>query len=137
MLTFPRLVPLTDIAQEAVNGDPVIIQRFPFKVGRERRSTAVKISNLANRLTGPARGNDLQLIDDGECVNVSSSHFMIEAEGGKYFITDLGSQCGTIVEGKRLGGNRRGGRQELLDQEVIIVGSAKSPFVFKFRTPAA
>jgi hypothetical protein len=39
-----------------------------------------------------------------------------------------------IVEGQVIGGDRAGGRAHLQDHHVIIVGSASSPFVFKFRT---
>jgi len=46
---------------------------------------------------------------------------------------DRGSVCGTIVEGRVLGGARTGGRVQVHDQDVIIVGTSASPFVFKLR----
>jgi len=69
----------------------------------------------------------------GEVHQVSREHFQIEAQEGRPFVVDRGSACGTIVEGRVLGGARQGGRAELHDQDVIIVGTSASPFVFKLR----
>ena len=44
------------------------------------------------------------------------------------------SACGTIVNDRRIGGNRTGGRVELRDRDVIVLGGATSPFVFTFVT---
>ena len=42
-------------------------------------------------------------------------------------------RVGSLVEGRVLGDARTGGRIELHDRDVIIVGTSASPFVFKIR----
>ena len=46
---------------------------------------------------------------------------------------DADRTCGTLVEGGLVGGDTRGGRRSLHDGDVIIVGSSRSPYAFKFR----
>lgn len=131
-----RLIALTPEARAALNEDQLIIERFPFRMGRESRTTLGKLTSIVDRRRqGSSRPtNDLYIADVGEFFNLSREHVMIEAEGQEFFVTDLGSVCGTIVEGKVLGGNRAGGRTQLHDHDVIILGTASSPFAFKFRT---
>ncbi len=131
----PQLIALTEDSRHALNGDQMCIDRMPFRIGRESRTLLSKMSEYVERRVGKAGpNNDLYIVDIGEFFNISREHLMIEAEGNEFFITDLGSACGTIVEGKTLGGNRAGGRTQLHDQDVIILGTALSPFIFKFRT---
>ena len=73
------------------------------------------------------------MIERGEVLHVSRERFQIEQQEGRHFVVDRGSACGTIVEGRVLGGGRQGGRAEVHDQDVIIVGTSASPFVFKVR----
>jgi len=54
-------------------------------------------------------------------------------DDGGYFLTDRGSVCGTLVEGRRIGGHRLRQRVKLSDHDVIIVGTSASQFIFKFR----
>jgi hypothetical protein len=129
------LVALTEEARAALKGQQLVIERFPFKVGRESRVGALGSRNAPERRLATApQLNDLYLLEAGEWVNVSREHFAIEREGDRYYLVDRGSACGTLVEGQRVGGDRAGGRTELRDQDVIVVGTANSPFVFKFRT---
>jgi predicted component of type VI protein secretion system len=65
-------------------------------------------------------------------LNISREHFLIEHQNGNYFIVDRGSSCGTIVEGTTLGDKRQSVSRKLENQDVIIVGSSRSKFVFKF-----
>jgi len=69
----------------------------------------------------------------GEVVNVSREHFQIEQDARDYVLVDRGSACGTIVEGRPVGGDRAGRRIALHDQDLIIVATSHSPLVFKFR----
>lgn len=62
---------------------------------------------------------------------------MIECIDGLFFLTDRRSACGTIVAGRRIGGRRKGGRTELRDGDEVIVGTSKSPYVFRFRVAPA
>jgi pSer/pThr/pTyr-binding forkhead associated (FHA) protein len=129
------LVALTADAREALHGEQRVIERFPFKVGRESRIGSERPWRATERRSGSVPHlNDLYIVEKGELLNVSREHFLIEQDGGRYFLVDRGSACGTIVEGRTVGGDRRGGRVELHDHDVIIVGTPASPFVFKFRT---
>jgi FHA domain-containing protein len=128
------LVALTNEARSTLHGEQRVIEQFPFKVGRESRTGSGRVSSATERRSGDARQlNDLYVVDAGEVLNVSREHFAIEHESGGYSLVDRGSVCGTIVEGLVVGGDRRGGRVALHDHDVIIVGTATSPFVFKFR----
>ena len=63
---------------------------------------------------------------------ISREHFAIECVGDRFYLTDRGSACGTIVAGKRVGGNRIGGRTELRSGDVIILGTHETRYVFRF-----
>jgi FHA domain len=130
------LVALTEEARVALRGEQHVIERFPFKVGRESRLARRKAWPTAEQRAGTApQLNDLYLVEPGEVVNVSREHFAIEHDGGdRYVLVDRGSACGTLVEGRLVGGDRSGDRTELHDHDVIFVGTSVSPFVFKFRT---
>ena len=129
-----RLIALTDEARIALEGGERVIERLPFRVGRESRVTspAPWIRGERRQRTTPQL-NDLYLVDDAEPFNVSREHFQIEAEGDRFFLSDRGSACGTIVEERTVGGERTFARVEIREHDVIIVGHAVSPFVFKFR----
>jgi pSer/pThr/pTyr-binding forkhead associated (FHA) protein len=130
-----RLIALTEDSRRALKGDELVLKKFPFRVGRESRTLARTVADFVERRYGKVgTNNDLYIADIGEFFNISREHFMIEKVGEGFVITDAGSTCGTIVEGRQLGGNRSGGRVGLHDHDVIIVGTAVSPFVFKFRT---
>ena len=62
---------------------------------------------------------------------------MIECIDGLFFLADCGSACGTIVAGSRIGGHRKGGRTELRNGDEVVVGTYKSPYVFRFRVAPA
>lgn len=129
------LVALTEEARIALRGDQHVIERFPFKVGRESRLAGGKAWQVTEQRAGTApQLNDLYLVEPGEVLNVSREHFAIEHDVERYVLVDRGSACGTLVEGRQVGGDRSGGRTDLHDHDVIIVGTSASPFVFKFRT---
>jgi len=126
---------LTNEARTALQGEARRIDRFPFRVGRENRDP-----ESSSSWTGPERRggagpqpNDLYLVEAGKVHNISREHFEISWDGGGYFLTDRGSVCGTLVEGRQVGGHRQRQRVELSDHDVIIVGSSTSQFIFKFR----
>lgn len=127
------LVALTEEGRRVLHGDQHVLERFPYKVGRESRTGSARWAAPERRVGGAPELNDLYIVEHGEVLNVSREHFQIERHDGGYVLADRGSACGTIVEGRVLGGDRKGGRVELHDHDVIIVGTAASPFVFKFR----
>jgi predicted component of type VI protein secretion system len=73
------------------------------------------------------------LVERDEPLNVSREHFEIDRDDTGYILVDRASTCGTIVEGQTVGGQGRGGSIPLHDGDVIIVGTSRSPNVFKFR----
>lgn len=123
---------LTPEAKAALGGDRLEITRFPFKVGRESREYDLTSDAVSRRRTDSLRNNDLYLQEPGTVLNVSREHFLIDERDATYVLVDRGSTCGTMVEGKLLGGRRTGGWKQLQNNDVIIVGTSESRFVFKF-----
>ncbi len=110
----------------------ICIERLPFKVGRENRTAVMKLVMFVERRLGLAPPtNDIYVVDPDH--RVSPEHFLIDFTQGKFVLTDRGSVCGTTVNGKTVGGDRRGGHTELHDEDEIVIGNAASPFVFVFR----
>jgi len=65
--------------------------------------------------------------------HVSREHFEIDRDDAGCILVDRASTCGTIVEGQTVGDETRGGTLSLRDGDVIIVGTSRSPYAFKFR----
>ena len=106
---------------------------LPYRVGRESRGRRGWFLISEQRQLGTAPSNELYLPEPSEPLNVSRQHFQIEWDGRGLALVDRGSTCGTIVEGQQVGGQGQGGTVPLKDGDVIIVGTAFSPFVFKVR----
>ena len=131
--TVARLIARTEDARRALGMAEIRIERFPFSVGRERR-TVVTVVTFAERRMGVVPPlNDTCLIEATERHHVSGEHFRIVFSQGRFVLTDRGSMCGTTVNGKTIGGHRRGGHADLHDHDDIVVGDAPSPFVVEFR----
>ena len=128
------LVGLTEDACAALEGERRMIDRFPFRVGRESRGESSEAATTEERRFGKApEVNDLYLVEVSGMLDVSREHFQIEREAEQYFLTDRATACGTLVEGRKVGGARKRERVPLHDHDVIIVGTSASRFVFKFR----
>ena len=118
------------------------VDRFPFNVGRECRSPLAD-ERLSARVLEKRRGetpqlNDVYLLDHAsKDLNISAVHFVIECIDGRFFLTDRCSACGTIVAGTRIGGDRNGGRVELRDGDEVVVGTSRSPYIFRFSVAPA
>jgi hypothetical protein len=136
-LTIARavLVALTPEARAALGTDEIEITTFPFRVGRESRSGhRMSPRVIAERRKSDARSNnELYLPEAGEPYNVSREHLQIEHNGTQFILADRQSTCGTLVEGRLVGGQNLGGATPLRDGDVIIVGTSASRHVFKFR----
>ena len=129
------LVAITPESGAALGAPEREITRFPYRVGRESRGmhrTAYGIIS-ERRDPGSRPSNDLYLVEPDEPLNVSREHFEIDRDGAGYILVDRASTCGTIVEGQTVGGDTRGGTRPLHDGDVIIVGTSRSPYAFKFR----
>ena len=119
----------------------VRVAQLPFKIGRESRvASPVNRILVELRLRVAPQLNDLYLVEPQgvDALQISREHFAIEYADDRFFLIDRGSACGTIVAGKKVGGNRTGGRTELRSGDELIVGTDKSPYVFRFEiaTPA-
>ena len=132
---------LTSEANEAVSQNQeidgfVCIREYPFRIGRESRVQLVK--GKLQRVERPKMGkrqpnNELYLVDRGEFLNISREHLVIAcSEDGKYSLHDRGSACGTIINGRSIGGKDSGGSVELTDGDEIIIGTQDSPYRFRF-----
>lgn len=132
----PVLVALTPEARAALGADTVDITKFPFRVGRESRAAQrVAPRTIAERRRSQGRSsNHVYLREQTEPFNVSREHFQVDHNGTGFILTDRQSTCGTLVEGRVVGGQNTGGAVVLHDGDVIIVGTSASRFVFKFRT---
>ena len=131
----PRLIPMSDGARRAIKGDFLTIDRLPFRVGRNSRSANGPMAADVERRKGDvSQVNEAYLIEPtlDKVHQISREHFLIDAEHGHFYVADRHSVCGTIVAGKAVGGNRAGGRVDLHDGDIIVVGTAASPYTFKF-----
>jgi hypothetical protein len=73
---------------------------------------------------------DLKL-DDAAPFRLSRNHFMIEKRDGNYYVRDLRSTLGTIVNGQPIGDHFRGDDAPLrAGENEVIAGGVGSPFAF-------
>lgn len=134
MTPHPVLRAKTPEAERSAGREVIELDRFPFRVGRESRSSRRRDGGEEGDRRGrePAT-NELYLRDTGEWLQISREHFQIEQTAdGRYELVERGSACGTIVDGKVVGGDRRTGRCPLSPGSTIVIGTAHSPFVFEF-----
>jgi pSer/pThr/pTyr-binding forkhead associated (FHA) protein len=131
--SYVYLKALSPESRNALGGQFYRITRFPFKVGRESRSFALHVEYPnSRRKEEPTPNNDLYLVDPGTILNVSREHFLIDRLDDGYSLVDRGSSCGTLVEGERIGERKKGGSTRLANNDVIIVGTSESRYIFKF-----
>jgi CRP/FNR family transcriptional regulator, cyclic AMP receptor protein len=99
---------------------PLGLSDLPFVVGRR----PVAREGL------PPLQPDLKL-DDAGPFRLSRNHFMIEKRDGSYYVRDLCSALGTIVNGEPIGDHFRGDDAPLrAGENEVIAGGVDSPFVF-------
>jgi CRP/FNR family transcriptional regulator, cyclic AMP receptor protein len=73
---------------------------------------------------------DLKL-DDAAPFRLSRNHFMIDKRDGRYYVRDLCSTLGTIVNGEPIGEHFRSDDAPLrAGENEVIAGGVDSPFVF-------
>lgn len=133
--TRPCLQALTPEAKAALGGAEIELASLPYRIGRESRKMTWTEAGMRTEQRDPdsVPNNDLYLVEAGEPMNVSREHCQIEADGAGWALVDRKSTCGTIVEGEVVGGRHEGGRISLRDGDVILIGTAFSPYVFRFR----
>jgi hypothetical protein len=135
-LAVAALVAQTKEAKRALGyREDVHVSTFPFKVGRESRTTNPATPPAVEQRLGIApQLNDIYLAEPpwADLLHISREHFLIDRTGDRFFLVDRGSVCGTIVAGQQVGGNRAGGRTEIQDGDLIIVGTSSSAYVYRF-----
>ena len=109
---------LTPQANRALAESVVEIRKFPFRVGRDN----------------PLSENDLT-IPDHSPLQVSRQHLELVERDGRIGVVDRGSQLGTLVDGKPLGGARgfSGPIFPTAATSVIVLGDRGSAFSFELR----
>ena len=99
---------------------PLGLGDLPFIVGR--RPVAGE---------GPPRLQPDLKLDDTVPFRLSRNHFMVEKRDGSYYVRDLCSTLGTIVNGEPIGNHFRGDDAALrAGENEVIAGGVDSPFVF-------
>jgi pSer/pThr/pTyr-binding forkhead associated (FHA) protein len=139
---MPRAVlkAMTAAATEAIPqaqrvGELVVIRKFPFRIGRESRvrNSNGRIERIERpKLADREPNNDLYLIDSGKRLNISREHLQIEKHADVYLLVDRGSACGTKIEGEPVGGKDAGGTTVIRDGDTITIGTASSPYRYRF-----
>ena len=100
---------------------PLGLGDLPFVVGR---------GPVAREGLLPPLQPDLKL-NDNVPFRLSRNHFMIEKRDGSYYVRDLRSTLGTIVNGEPIGDHFRGDAAPLrAGENEVIAGGVDSPFVF-------
>ena len=135
--TLPRLIPLTDKAKTAIHHDVILISAFPFRLGRESRSSHGDTRKLFERRIGKIPpNNDYYLFDTSERLHISREHCRIEENNrGVYTLFDRGSTCGTTIIHDHRKHHFRFSRHPLEQGDTIILGSPRSPYCFLFQLP--
>ena len=112
------LRPLTPQAREALGQESLLIQSFPFRIGR--------------RSDDRLAFNELQL-DDRRPYQISRNHVLLSLEQGVLTIQDRGSSLGTWVRGQLLGGaSSFEGPVLVHDGSVeLVLGHSHSPMRFR------
>lgn len=145
---------MTDEAKAAIGGDRVVLSIFPFRIGREARTTALAraLASVERRLGTVPQVNDLYLLDAAvapESCQISRRHCDIEHDAGRFFLLDRASATGSTIlkprsgeggtgsVGAQVGGGGFVARSELHDGDFIVLGTRNSPYVFRFQIESA
>jgi len=110
------LVGMTSEAQRVFPQHPFPIPKFPFVIGRKTRD--------------PLARQDLAIYDS-KPYQLSRHHAMFDRDEKGFFIQDMGSQLGVVVDGKAIGGRNIIDHQALQGGEEITLGGKSSPYRFR------
>jgi CRP-like cAMP-binding protein len=108
----------TPAAREALDDAPLVIARFPFRIGGDGGSDRLFVNN------------DLVLTPTESSV-VARNHCMLINVNGRCFVVDRGSRMGTFVDGVRVGQPRSPSRVELAKgRSELAVAGPRSAYRF-------
>ena len=111
---------VTREATDALGGQSVEVRTMPFRIGRQDQMGDSDVLSL----------NDLYL-EDTKPYSISRNHCMLSRIDEELVVIDRGSATGTLVNGKRIGGERSRGRASLsAGQNEVTLGAGKSPYKF-------
>lgn len=135
-LPVVKLIAMTPEAEQALGGKSLTIENFPFRVGRESRSIPFRFPwpkerRTTQKIKGIVPNNELYIREPSQVHNLSREHFLLDWEDDTLRLVDRGSVCGTMVDGRIVGGNRSRGECTVKTNDVIIAGPSTSPYVFK------
>jgi len=118
--TLVSLEGLTPRAVAALRGGSFLIDKFPFRIGRQTAD--------------PLAHNDLS-ISDHEPLQISRHHVSFIRHGHRVGITDRGSRLGSSLDGKQIGGDGQSGGTIFLNnpESTLVLGGQDSPYIFKVR----
>jgi hypothetical protein len=115
------LWPLSRHTARLLPEEGLLIDRFPFRLGRAEEADEGHPPSL----------NDLWLVDKVP-FTVSRNHLAFRVDGSRVLVWDCGSQLGTSVNEKKIGGPSLLTEVALEEGDnVIILGPASSPFKFR------
>jgi CRP-like cAMP-binding protein len=107
-------------ARLALGGRALEVQTMPFRIGRQDQMGEDDVLSL----------NDLSIADRPP-YSVARNHCMLSRIEDELVVVDRGSATGTLVNGKRIGGDRSRGRAALTAGEnELVLGTASSPYKF-------
>ncbi|MFW5959647.1 MAG: FHA domain-containing protein [Chitinivibrionales bacterium] len=127
------LIPFTEEAAVSLgHRDHLELDKFPFRFGRESRRKKAGDTPLYRdrRRPGCRPNNDFYLFDLGKYLNISREHFQIDRVDEKYYISDRGSTCGTIINSRVSLKDAPGKRHELQHGDTITVGKPDSRYIY-------
>ncbi len=108
----------TEFAKESLEYKELIVDKFPFKVGRY----ILDIKKTSNVLSD----NDFLVKEDSPPYYFSQNHFLFDKIGDKIAIVDRGSRLGLIINDKKV-------EEAYILKNVVtevVVGSTFSPFLY-------
>jgi len=112
--------PLTRKAAACLPDEGLLVDRFPFRIGRASEAREPEAFDL----------NDLWLMDE-EPFSVSRNHLLIALGNDGPVVRDRGSKLGSIVNEAPIGGRTRATEAPLvLGENVVVVGGGRSPYQF-------
>lgn len=120
------LIGITEPARHALDDSPLVVDQFPFPIGR--RPHALTASSWFF--------NDSLYIHDIPPYEVSRKHCRIESERSGFFVTDCQSSLVTWVGGEHLGVHGKRDRIRLKPgTHELRLGSWHTEFVFQLIVP--
>jgi hypothetical protein len=115
---------ITPSAREALEDAPLVIARFPFRIGGDGGSDRLFVNN------------DL-VLRPSETSHVARNHCMLINVNGRCFLVDRGSRMGTFVNGVRVGDPRSPSRVELSEgRSELAVAGTRSAYRFRVTVSA-